>query len=694
MSSLHFVYPGFLFALFSIAIPIIIHLFNLRKFKKVYFTNVHFLKEIKQETQAKSKLKHLLVLLSRILALIFLVLAFTQPYFTRDMSAVASIKENKIISIYVDNSFSMEAVGKNGMLLEEAKRKAKEIALAYGTSDQFQLLTNDFEARHQYLFNRDEFINLADEIKVSPSVRNISQVLLRQKEIAEKYNVLYTEYYIISDFQKNSTDIETLAPAIKTDSLQRNINIVPLVSQNTTNVYIDSCWLSSPVVQLNQANELNVQIINSSKHPLENIPIKLTINSVQKALASISIDANSMQLIKMNFTINEAFGFSRQQAEVSLTDYPITFDDTYFFAFDIAKEIKVLSVNREEISPYLTALFNDKDKFFEFKNVSQNQIDYSALSAYTLIILNNLNEVSSGLAQELKKFIEFGGSLVIFPGTDINREAYNEFLSFLNVSPFNTLDTAQTKVLSLDIENPLFEDVFEEVPENIDLPIVKEYYTFLSSTRSTEVTLLKLQNGFSFLSKYNFDKGNIYLFAAPLGTDYGNLVRHAIFVPIMYKIALLSIKSQKPAYDISEEEIIELSSDISGDKVFHLTKPQSNFDIIPEHKVTSSGINLLVHGQIKEAGSYNLLMDDSLATILSFNYSRKESDIKYYSADALENLLNKFKINARIIPSSNKNFTKNIIEIKQGIQIWKVCIILALLFLGIEIFLLKYKPKY
>ncbi|MBL0031994.1 MAG: BatA domain-containing protein [Bacteroidetes bacterium] len=77
---MQFIYPEFLFALSVLAIPIIIHLFNFRRFKKIYFTNVRFLKEIKQDTQSKSKLKHLLVLLSRLLALTFLVLAFAQPF--------------------------------------------------------------------------------------------------------------------------------------------------------------------------------------------------------------------------------------------------------------------------------------------------------------------------------------------------------------------------------------------------------------------------------------------------------------------------------------------------------------------------------------------------------------------------------------------------------------------------------------
>ena len=155
---MQFIYPEFLFALSVLAIPIIIHLFNFRRFKKIYFTNVRFLKEIKQDTQSRSKLKHLLVLISRLLALTFLVFAFAQPFIPAKTNKVQS--GTKRVSIYVDNTFSMDALGKNGSLLETAKKKAREIANAYKPSDEFQLLTSSFEGRHQRLVNRDEFFRL------------------------------------------------------------------------------------------------------------------------------------------------------------------------------------------------------------------------------------------------------------------------------------------------------------------------------------------------------------------------------------------------------------------------------------------------------------------------------------------------------------------------------------------------------
>src|SRR5437868_5764156 len=147
-----FVFPSFLYALFAVSIPIIIHLFNFRKYKTVYFTNVKFLRELKQESQSKSRLKELLILAARILAISCLVLAFAQPVL---VDKTAKIKTgDKAIGIYIDNSFSMEGVNKNGTLLSDAKKRANEIVNAFGSADRFMLLTNDFEGKHQRLLSK------------------------------------------------------------------------------------------------------------------------------------------------------------------------------------------------------------------------------------------------------------------------------------------------------------------------------------------------------------------------------------------------------------------------------------------------------------------------------------------------------------------------------------------------------------
>jgi len=295
---MEFVNPGSLYGLFAIAIPIIIHLFNFRRFKKVYFTNVSFIKDLKQQTQKQSRLKHLIILILRILAIICIVLAFAKPFIPVSENTIQPYKKSAV-SIYVDNSFSLQAESEKGMLIEEAKEKAKEIASVYKSSDLFQLLTNDFEGRHQRFVSRDEFNDWVNEVRISPVVKTVPEVITRQEAIFKDNPSTSKTAYLISDFQKSVFD-ETIERA---DSAI-NYFLIPLKSINQANLYIDSCWFLAPVQQLNQNVELNVRIRNHSESSLEKIPIKLSVNGRQRALASFDVEPHGTTEIVLAFTNN------------------------------------------------------------------------------------------------------------------------------------------------------------------------------------------------------------------------------------------------------------------------------------------------------------------------------------------------------------------------------------------------------
>src|SRR3984885_13075026 len=201
---MHFLYPAFLFALLSLAIPILIHLFNFRRYQKVYFSNVQFLKEIREQQSSRRNLKERLILASRLLALFFLVMAFTRPFIPGPHAANAA--GQKAISIFVDNSYSMQTLNREGSLLDEAKRRAKEIVLAYNINDRFQVLTQDFEGKHQRLLSRDEFNDAVDAIKISPQSRSLQQIITRQQSLLDMHKAGGRSAFIISDFQKNMSD--------------------------------------------------------------------------------------------------------------------------------------------------------------------------------------------------------------------------------------------------------------------------------------------------------------------------------------------------------------------------------------------------------------------------------------------------------------------------------------------------------
>lgn len=681
---IHFLAPHYLYGILLLAIPVVIHLFNFRKYKKVLFTNVRFLQELKEETTRTSKLKHLLILFSRLLALLFLILAFAQPFIPSGKASQGSTSDP--VSVYVDNSFSMDAVSIQGTLLEMARQKAREIVLSYPATTRFQVLTNNFEAFQQRLISRDDAVDEIDRIKLSPVSRKLNEVTLRQKEAFTSALSSKGNSYLISDFQKSTSDLSE----ISFDS-SINVTLVALPLQETANIFVDSCWLSSPVVQINQPAELSVNVRNSSAKEAESVPVKLLLNGSQKAVASLSILPGQTVKTTFSFTITQP---GWQKAEIVITDHPVTFDDSYFFSFEVREKLNVLTVHEKKLSPYLAALFS-RDPYFNLSSTEIGNIDYSGFVSQDLIILEDISSISSGLAEEIKKYLNAGGSVCVFPDSSIDFSTWRSFSGLIGADVITGVNSNADRVHQIDFQHPLFTGVFD-IQKNkegkTDYPSAEKYFEFSSASKSSKQVLMRFQGGAPFLNYYPSGRGGVYLFAVPLSPGYSNLARHAIFAPLLYRMAVLSVKPLAFANTLGRVEPVVLNTLSSGsDEVFHLLNKKLNLDIIPSGKVIKSGLMIDVGEEISSAGHFDLMKGSNLNAVLAFNYDRGESVMNFYSEDDLSGQIKSAGLlNWSILEASVQDVGKSLAELNKGVSLWKYAIVLALLFLLIETLLIRF----
>lgn len=671
---MNFLYPGFLFALISVAIPVIIHLFNFRKFKKIYFSNVQLLKEVEQQNSSKEKLKNLLILFARILAIIFLVLAFAQPYIPVHNQKTTAL--NNVVSIYIDNSYSMEAINKDGNLLDEAKRRAKELVKGFGMNDRFQLLTNNFEGKHQRLLNEEEFLKALDDVKISAANRNLQQILNRQGNVltgaANKYS------FLISDFQKNistTNKLDTKAD-IQYSFLKLNANTL-------ANVAVDSVWALSPNHQPGANERLVVQLKNYSEEEAKNIPLKLSINNQQKGLGAVSIAAGKTVKDTLNFSGLRA---GWQKGLISIKDFPVTFDDTLAFSFKVDESFPVLSINGANAGNYIKALFA-ADRYYKLTENAESNVNYSNFANYGLIVLNGLKNPSTGLAQQLKTYLNAGGTVVLFPDLDADIQIYNSFLSGLSLPAIQGLNTTPSKVDQIDLQNPIFKTVFEEIPKNLDLPTVSRYYSFVEKNTSNKEDIMLLPGRKPFFSKYGVGNGQVYLSASGLDTNDGNLARHPVFVPLIYRLALSGGNETPLYYNLGNDNALA-GKKITLGKNQSLKITADGFEAIPEIRQADGKTLIYIADQIKNAGFYNLKLADSLLAVYSFNNGRAESDMHYLSKTELDQLAGKSNLK---IFDTDKDAVKLIAGTnKIGQTLWKLCLILSLIFIAAEILLIRF----
>jgi hypothetical protein len=669
-----FLYPQFLWSLFAVFIPIIIHLFDFQKPKKLLFTNVRLLQQLQQSTNKGFKVKHLLVLLSRVLFILFLVLAFAQPFIPSTSNS--KIQGKQTVSFYVDNSLSMQQLKEGKKSLDIALDEAFNISQVFPYNSSFQFLDNNFISKDQYLINKDQFKDRLTETNYSPITRDLSSVIKRQVNAFQgvgsnaKRNI-----FLISDFQKSTVgDLSK----IKADS-NTLINFVPVQNVSSGNVFIDTLWLENPFIKPKELNNLKVKVRNTAQEKSHKISLKLIIEGVQVSSNSITLEANSVQEVVFSFIIND-IGFKK--CSISFDDSPVNFDNTYYFTLQAAKPINVLSIGESQNNSL--AKVYSSEGFFKLENNINNGINYTSLNKSNLIAVEEFDKLDESVLDQIKKQVISGSSVVLFPSQNVNQELANKLLKKFNINLLQSISTNEMiELKSPDINNPFFANIFEKFSGEENLPSANNQLNFKLKS------ILNFKNNQLFLGENSLGKGKVYLCSSSLNATKSNFSSHGLFVPVMYKLAILSSKDQTTLSHTFNEKNISLKFE-SDDKQTPIKLIKNGVEIVPQHQWVDGFLNIQMPKLEMEPGFYELKQGEKLLNILAFNYGKQESILSYYSAKELTNIFanhNNIKVfDVSESGEASASFKNEAI----GLNFWKYCLILSLLFLLIEIILIRW----
>ncbi|MBK8500222.1 MAG: BatA domain-containing protein [Flavobacteriales bacterium] len=674
-----FLHPAFLWALTALAIPVLIHLFQLRRFKRIDFPNVRFLAEVSQQTRARKKVQHWLVLLARCLAIAALVLAFAQPYLPGSAGIVKA--GPRAISLYIDDSYSMDGQNTGGRLLDQARKGAQDAVMAYGATDRFQVLTGRFEGRQQVLLGRDEALEAAAQADGSPYTRSLSKVMARQREALATSDALTKRAFLFTDLQRGITDVD----AWTNDSTIPTV-IVPLPNDRRDNLSIDSVWFASPVRRAGQNEVLHVAISNHGSQDLVNVPLRLSIDGEQRAIATFSANANATVDTTLNFT-NDATG--HHWGVVSISDQPVIFDDRAYIAYRTVERLRVLllSGGDAEGDRAVEALFSG-DSTHLFMKRGFSEVDLAALEQQDLVVMNALPEVPSGSAQALVAFVQGGGSLAVFPPSNEDPARYASFFGQLGAGTPARADTNLVHVERIDLEQPFFRDMFQSMPRNVDLPVVRERWSIKPAPGSD--ALLRMQDGSVYLSRTSIGRGSVYLCASALAESAGNLVRHALFATSLLRMAELARPMGSLYHTIGAEAVVPVDGlQFDAERPPHLLGPDG-MDVVPEVRRMPGSTGLVLHDEEMPPGSYSLAYEGDTLMLLAFNLSRRESDLSAMSVEELKTALEARGLGSfSVLDEGAGDLSLRLAELDQGRKLWKWFIVLALLFLAAETILIR-----
>lgn len=674
-----FEYPGFLFGLLLLVIPIIIHLFNFRRYKILYFSSLQFLKQVDEETKSTQKLKHLLVLISRLLAFTALIFAFAQPYLPVDQKN--AVGGNPLLAIYIDNSFSMSMKGTEGELLSEAREQARSFIEKASAETRIMLVTNELSGIEQHLVTKSEALDRLDKIQISPQVKSIATVVgwIRdeiQKTEATAQHLGTKQLVLLSDFQKSSAELSKL----KSDSTSFYYPI-QLVPQAISNVSIDSIWFNDPNFKVGVNNELNVRIKNTGEKALTNLELELDVNG-SKRNVFIDLGANESSVTLINYSDLKP---GKKSGVVRINDKQLFFDDDYFFSYEVNEKSRVLVIDGENAVrniAYVYAL----DDYYEVQSISENAFTNDQLSKTDFVVLNGLNTISSATVASLVSFAKEGGTIALFPGENINFQAWNSLLQQLSLPRLTALQSVGVKVKSIQSNDAFFNGVFEKKPTDLNLPLQTKIYM---SSGGSSLPLITLQNGLPLFVRSN-STTRAYLFCSSLTPSFGNFTSNALFSTLVLRMAELSQRTIPIALTIGADARFPLFNAPVDESPIHLVSP--SVDFIPRTERINQRTYLSIAGMeaiALKAGLYSIKAEAELGTV-ALNYNRTESDVSLLTAAEISAGFADQGIENTQFSTIDEGQSLTRIDLEKPKEYWRIFVVLALLFLLTEMALLKF----
>ncbi|WP_258537658.1 BatA domain-containing protein [Flagellimonas oceani] len=638
---MQFKHPEILWALFLLVIPILIHLFQLRRFTKTPFTNVAMLQKVILESRKSNTLKKWLLLITRLLLLAAIIIAFAQPF----SSTVSALQEKETV-VYLDDSFSMQAKNNGISLLEKA---VQDFIKNIDGDTEFSLFTNEKTFRNVRV---KDIQNSLLSLPYSYKQLSLDEIALKANSLFSKNSGSIKNLILVSDFQERMSTGSTNVDSVLA------VHFIPMRPREAQNVSIDSVFVDDG---LNEQATLNVFLSGGNQDGA--LPISLYNNNELIAKTAAKFKSNENAKVEFTIPADEALN-----GRLSIIDNALGYDNKFYFNINSKEKIKVLAISESD-SDFLNRLFRSDE--FDFQKYALNQLDYSTLDNQNVVILNNLKAVPSSLQNILRTFKNDGGTLIVIPAINSDLDTYNTLLSSLSATQFSERIVSDEQLTKISFDHPLYRNVFEQEVTNFQYPSVKEYFKIQTSLP----TALSLDGGDSFLVG---DDG-LYVFTVPLEVGNSNFINSPLIVPTFYNMAQSSLQTPRTYQTLGESTTVDISAEIGNDDILKVAK--DGYEFIPLQQTFPNRVRLTFEQNPTEDGIYSILQNQQPLQNISFNFPRTESQLKYLDIGTLENV----------------NTMDSIPELFQYLKAennitayWKWFVILALLLALIEVLIQKF----
>ena len=673
LSRMQLLHPWFSLGLLGVLIPVIIHLLQLRRPQRVVFTNTALIKQAELVNTRHRKVKQLLILLARILAVIALVVVFCQPFIPAKESKLTATG----VDVLVDNSLSMQIPGAtNGSLLGQAVGEARKIG-GVAAGGKLRLLNTGAG-----VLSKATYDNKLESLH--PTSKRVINKLGINGEFAGSSNPMY----LFSDFQKNAFSADDFSKI----ALGKEVVLVPLNAQPASNVYVDSVWLDDAFVRVRANVGLHVRLRNGGGIAATDCPVKVFLGARQVAAFRVTLQPAQAvaSVVQMQLTDGQlALG------RVVTEDVPVIFDNTYYFTLQPVATIRILEIGAEPVAQQVYA----NEPLFTYRFSKPQSIDYAVMRQSNMVLVHEVALVDAGLRDGLRAVVKRGGSVVVVPPvSNTAHSSYQQLFKDLGLGTVQWEEVAAIPELR-DVampnrQEPFFRDVFGAQSRVASMPRVAPVLRW--SRTGTDILRLR-DGGESYLANFTSGAGRVYVFSAPFAEKYSDFTAQALFVPVMYRMAMLSYKNEQlPAYRLMQGVVslqLPLAIDGAGEQAneagFRLVK--DSLTLIPGQRVIGQEVRLEMPEGMDMPGFYQVRRQGKVLTTLAFNQDKRESELAAYSADELRQLVGPNRPNVRVVEVGDAGTGLTRFQAEQvSTPLWRYFLVLALAALLAEVLLVRF----
>ncbi len=693
-----FLNPLILLAGLGVALPILAHLLSRYRVKHTPWAAMQFLNRNVRVRSRQLRLRDVLLLCLRCLALLLIVLALARPAWQKGMPSWVTGERRAGIVIGLDASFSMNHGEQAATRFQRALKLVETITNQIEPGDPVSLILLGGEDKvliRNMAFDQERFREIMETATAAPVRLDLDRVPKRLTELAKDMEAHQKEIYLITDvqamdwkqssqqFQESLADLHNVAEFF----------LVPVLG-NQANLAVTSLNFVSGSLRVGAVARYQATVRNYGIDPVTNVDVQCRIDGVQIDSKTIPlINAGASETVSLFVPFHNA-GSTRISAEISGDLLPT--DNVRRVVAVVRDSVSVLCVDGTDgdagrlISAALLARSDrQQDEDFTVRTVPWLSLPSENLDDFDVVVFANVPEITPQQVDELSQHVRKGNGLVWFAGRDVNSAMWNE-RAMSGASPLlparlgAPIDTSTT----LGAGRPLD----PEMPDHpVCLPLQSLPEDLFSETRflnqldveptPTSFSILKLAgSGAPVLLEHSLGRGHVFQFTTSAETDWNNMALTPVFPMLMQQIVtyLAGREFEQPRVVGDSLSLSYVQQPDASDAVFDSPSGETISAPVQEH----GNQFVAVLENASEAGFYTARVSVQAPGMpVAVNVDSQESDVASLTQAELDESLQNISVT---VAATESELASAIVATRTGRSAWRHFMIAGLILLLVE----------